>query len=373
VFELLKMIITRSLETGEHSDAAVREALSRTTELLAYAEKHFGEQDDLSIDASNMLANIYRRMGDNDKAIRIYDDILKETKAKLLLGGSRRAERLAGAHMQMANTLRDKAGSERSKQQATDGVATAAEAGTLRLALENYEDALKVSLEGLGHDSLNTQYCRLSLANCLRALRDDCSGVEALGEARDAARRKGDAGAAAKLVEVEASYRQGKEHQSRCEVFYRQAVAGLSSFKALDNVSISARLSHASVLMEIAAGVDDPFDDTIESEARALLTELRAHCEDRYGKLEAKHECTIYVHAKLGELNMRFDKDAHVRSTGKHMVQEALRLFADIRLPSTHPRVVEARNALKPRAPGRSHSIAGLATVAKANQKFVRA
>jgi len=352
IFDLLKMIITRSLEVG-HSDAVEKEALVRTQELLAYAEKHFGEQDDLSIDASNMLANIHRRMGGIDQAISIYSDILKETKAKLLLGGGRRVERLAGAHMQMANTLRDKSLSERSGSRApvdanltlTHNTGTEASMATLVAALGHYEEALKVSLEGMGHDSLNTQYCRLSLANCLRALRDDCARQEQLTEARETVRRNaGSVALAAKLVELEASYKQGKEHQSRCEVFYRQAVVGLSAFKALDNVSISARLSHASVLMEIAASVDDPFDDTIEKEVLVLLTDLKAHCEDRYGKLEDKHECTIYVHAKLGELNMRLSTDAHVRSSGKHMVQEALKLFADIRLPSTHPRVLEVLN-----------------------------
>ncbi|KAG8467768.1 hypothetical protein KFE25_006820 [Diacronema lutheri] len=321
----------------------VTKCYEETLQLHAFALNHFGPAHDKTLDAVNRLANVLRLLRDPAsiaRAIASYEKVIAHeealnnsvggvvadaaatmTRGLVARGVGARDERLAGAHMQLADTLRD--------------------LGEFERAEPHYRAALKYSLEGLtpalGKEALNTQHCRVSLANCLRALRDGCATAADVDAARRA--RGGGAGAAAdaKLAAVEVSHNRSVELLKEAERLYREAEALISRFyKALHAVSVSVKLNHACVLMEMALAADDKWD----KEARALLDELLAQCDDQYG---SAHECTLYVSAKVGELQVRFGRDIHTRTAGQKRMKLALAGFDALRLPADHPRVDEVR------------------------------
>lgn len=339
-------------EAGKGSGAVaawLEDACERAVKVYEFAQLHFGKGDEKTVEGSHQLANMYRRRRDAasmQKAIDIYKDIiLFEDKLEasmqnkmgdmaetLTVGlytssGAMREQRLAGTHMQLANTLRD--------------------LGRHSEAHPHYRAALKYSLEGtaegLGAESLNTQYCRMSLANCLRVLRDECANAEAVEKARrakaNAVSAADKAAAVEALTKAEESYDKAVAMLKEAEKLYREAHSLIARhFKTLDNVTISAKLNHACILLEMALAPEDKW----EKEARAHLEELLMQCTDVYGP---NHECTIYVSAKLGELKMRFDRDPRERNSGRQRVQDALKAFERLKLPLDHPRVEEVRKA----------------------------
>lgn len=278
-------------------------ALERATTLRNVCIMFFGIEHDNTLDADNILANMLRRFERIDEAIVIYTDIIARasgTLAMMSVASKSRFERLAGAHMQLANSLRD-------KNEHAD-------------AETHYRAALETSANHMGKKALNTHYCQISLANNLRAQ---------------------------SAADLPASFLQGLAQPStssatyallaQSEALYRAAAAGLQdTYSSLENVTFSARLNHACVLLEMSA-----FDRTFVDEAHALFHELHARSSALFG---ARHESTLYIEAKQGELLASYKGEF---AKGKTMVRKALRaLSRELKLSDKHPRVLETRAAL---------------------------
>lgn len=305
----------------------LEDACWRANRLFQYSLQRFGEADEHTIVACGKLANMLGSRPDKGSLLQAVDKYERVVRLSKHRPGALNEERMAGTHMSLGNTLRD--------------------LGRHEDALPHFREALRLSAEGggsLGRDSLNAQFCRVSLGNALRTLREGlhAPSAEDVRRARKAlasAPPGKEQEAAAALAAAEASHERAASMLVEAEQLYREAHnCLLRHYKHLVHVALSAKLNHTCVLIEMATKADDKW----EREATAMADELHYTCTQLYGQ---HHEATAYASAKMGELKARFHRDPLERAAGRKRIQDALREFERLGLPPDHPRVKEVRRA----------------------------